>query len=261
MRQKAFYLTALLPGALLTMAVAVLPALAADPRDAGGNQSGVMPAAATTQPMSQYDLMRQVVPSAPAQPAAVSRPTSWPGGSTPASQPAAQAAAAPTPSQAPMVLFEGATIIARVGSEGIFADEIMGATIIWKNARKSEGGVICVVVGGIDEVLEPYKDKMSASQYESARTMQIKQRLINCVETKIIYLDAKQNFPAEHFSDVEKQLDKFYQSTALPALYKCCEVKSIRELDQKLRSRGLSLESARKASGNGFWRSKAWPSK
>ena len=131
--------------------------------------------------------------------------------------------------------------MARVGSEGIFAKEIMGATIAWKNGKKSE--VICAVMGGVDEILEPYKDKMSSSQFETQRTMLIKQRLINCIETKIIYLDAKQNFPAEHFSDVEKQLDKFYESTALPGLYKCCDVKSTRELDQKLRARGLSLEA------------------
>ena len=102
-------------------------------------------------------------------------------------------------------------------------------------------------MGGVDEILEPYKDKMSSSQFETQRTMLIKQRLINCIETKIIYLDAKQNFPAEHFSDVEKQLDKFYESTALPGLYKCCDVKSTRELDQKLRARGLSLEGAKKS--------------
>ena len=146
-----------------------------------------------------------------------------------------------------MVLFEDTQIIARVGSEGVFASEVMGTTIGWRNGKKSEGSLICTIVGGIDEILGPYKDKMSASQYETQRTMLIKQRLLNCIETRIIYMDAKQSFPAEHFSDVEKQLDKFYETTALPALYKCCEVKSMRELDQKLRARGLSLETAKKS--------------
>ncbi len=149
--------------------------------------------------------------------------------------------------QGPMELFEGTTIIARVGSEGIFANEIMGAAIVWKNGeKKSDGGVICGIMGGVDEILGQYKDKMPPNQFEIQRTMLIKQRLISRIETKIIYLDAKQGFPAEHLPEIEKKLDQFFESTALPALYKCCEVKSTRELDQKLRSRGLSLERARK---------------
>ena len=115
MRHKTFYQAALLSGFLLTMGFAVRPALAADPWDNTDNQSGAMPAVPTTPPMSRYDLMRQVVPSAPAQPAAVSRPASWPGGTVPATQPAAQSAAIPA-SQGPMVLFEDTQIMARVGS-------------------------------------------------------------------------------------------------------------------------------------------------
>ena len=138
-------------------------------------------------------------------------------------------------------------IIARVGSEGIFASEIMGTSIVWKNAKKSEGGVACAIMDGIDKLLEPYKDKMPASQFEMQRTMLIKQRLVNRIESKIIYLDAKQSFPAEHWPEIEKQMDKFYESTALPALYKCCDVKSTMELDKKLHNRGISLDIARKS--------------
>jgi hypothetical protein len=245
-RHKTFYPSALLSGILLTMAVAVRPGVAADPWDSGDNQSNVTPAVPTTAPMSRYDIMRQVVPGAPAQPTAVSRPASWPGGTIPANQPAAQSPSASASSQAPVELFEGTTILARVGSEGIFANEITGSTIVWRNGKKSEGGIVCVVMPGVDEILQPYKDKMSSSQLEIQRTMLIKQRLVTRIESKVIYLDAKQSFPAEHFPDIEKQLDKFFESAALPALYKCCEVKSPRELDQKLRGLGISLDRVKK---------------
>jgi hypothetical protein len=245
-RHKTFYQAVLLSGILLTMAVAVRPGVAADPWASGDNQSNVTPAVPTTAPMSRYDIMRQVVPSAPAQPTAVSRPASWPGGTIPANQPAAQSPSASASSQAPVELFEGTTILARVGSEGIFANEITGSTIVWKNGKKSEGGIVCVVMPGVDEILEPYKDKMPSSQLEIQRTMLIKQRLVTRIESKVIYLDAKQSFPAEHFPDIEKQLDKFFESAALPALYKCCEVKSPRELDQKLRGLGISLDRVKK---------------
>jgi hypothetical protein len=246
-RHKTFYPSALLFGILLTMAIAVRPGVAADPWDSGDNQSNVTPAVPKTAPMSNYDIMRQAVPSAPVQPTAVSRPATWPGGTIPASQPAAQLPAAAAAPQGLMVLDESTKIIARVGSEGIFASEIMGTSIVWKNAKKSEGGVVCAIMDGIDDLLEQYKDKIPASQFDMQRTLLIKQRLINRIESKIIYLDAKQSFPAEHFPEIEKQMDKFYESTALPALYKCCEVKSTTELDKQLHKRGISLDYARKS--------------
>jgi hypothetical protein len=246
-RHKISHKLALPAGVFLTVAFAVTAGRAVDPWDTGATQPDATPTAPSTRTMSQYDLMRQVVPGSPVQPTTASRPSSWPGGTIPETQPAAQPPAASAPAQAQMVLCEDTQIMARVGSEGIFAKEVMGTTIGWKNGKKSEGSLICTIVGGIDEILEPYKSKMSASQFEAQRTMLIKQRLLNCVQTRIIYLDAKQNFPAEHFSDVEKQLDKYYETMALPALYKGCEVKSMRELDQKLRARGLSLEVARKS--------------
>jgi hypothetical protein len=229
------------------MAIAVQPGMAADPWDAGDNQPSAMPAVPTTSPMSRYDIMRQAVPGAPAQPMAVSRPAMWPGGAIPATQPAVELASASTAPQAPMVLFEDTTIIARVGSEGIFAKEILGTTIVWKNVKKSEGDVACVIMDGIDDLLEQNKDKIPPSQFDMQRTLLIKQRLINRIESRIIYLDAKQSFPAEHFPEIEKQMDKFYESAAVPAMLKCCEVKSIMELDQKLHKRGLSLDHARKS--------------
>jgi hypothetical protein len=246
-QHKTFYHSALLIGIFLTMAIAVRPGAAADPWDSGDNQSNVTPAVPKTTPMSNYDLMRQVVPSAPVQPASVSRPVTWPGGTIPASQPPAQMPGALTPPQAPMILDESTKIIARVGSEGIFASEIMGTSIVWKNAKKSEGGVVCAIMDGIDDLLEQYKDKMPPGQFDMQRTLLIKQRLVNRIESKIIYQDAKQSFPAEHFPEIEKQMDKFYESTALPALYKCCEVKSTTELDKILHKRGISLDYAKKS--------------
>ncbi|MGD0519468.1 MAG: peptidylprolyl isomerase, partial [Thermoguttaceae bacterium] len=246
---KTFYPSALLSG-ILIVAVVVRPGVAADPWDSGDNQSNVTPAVPTTAPMSSYDIMRQVVPSAPAQPTAGSRPASWPGGTIPANQPAAQSPAASASSQAPVELFEGTTILGRVGSEAIFANEITGATIVWRNGKKSEGGIVCVIIDGVDEILEQYKekykDKIPSSQLEIQRTMMIKERLVNRIESKVIYLDAKQSFPAEHFPEIEKQLDKFFESAALPALYKCCEVKSPRELDHKFRGRDISLDRVKK---------------
>ncbi len=129
------------------------------------------------------------------------------------------------PAGSPIELCESTEILARVGSESIFAYEIMG---------------------GVNEVLEKYKDKVSADQLDMLRTRLIKERLMSRIETKLVYLDVKQTIPAEHLPDVEKQITKYFDSSELPNMLKRSGAGSMTELDQKLRGLGSSLEREKK---------------
>jgi len=111
-----------------------------------------------------------------------------------------------------------------VGSEAIFAYEIMG---------------------GVNEVLERYKDKIPPDQLEMQRTMLIKQRLRSRIESKLIYQDVKRTIPAEGIAEVEKKIANHWDSTELPKMAKRAGVESTKELDQKLRSMGSSLDRER----------------
>jgi len=178
--QNLFNQFALLIGLLLCAVVFPVLGFAQYPDNSGGDLSGTMPMAPMSAPPN-YDNVRRVVPGPPMQPTVVSRPQSWPGGSIqtssynetyPSTTPGyggmpnnptlqnsslvqaglsaqypqtsmppidtvPQSSAMQVPQEPPMELFEGTLILARVGSEAIFAYEIMG---------------------GVNEVLERYKD-------------------------------------------------------------------------------------------------------
>ena len=200
--------------------------MAVDPIYTGDNQLGVTPMSPTSDPAPRYDNQRQVVPGPPVQPAAVSRPASWPGGPLPENQSVTAGPPPQSTQESPVELFEGTTILARVGSEAIFAYEI---------------------IGSVNEVLEKYKDKIPPSQFDTQRTLLIKQRLMSRIESKLIYMDAKASIPAEGLANVDKQITKYFDSTELPNMLKRSGVASAKELDQKLRSLGSSLDREKKS--------------
>jgi hypothetical protein len=246
--------------------VVARPGLAVNPMDTGDNRYGVPPQDPMTEPVPRYDNEHMVVPRPPAQPTAVSRPASWPGGrSIPSNQypstsgtlgqtplnPASQGTPFVQPGQnpqyantslppanmaqgdvaqqgtpaSPVELFEGTTILARVGSEAIFAYEIMG---------------------GINEILEQNKDKIRPDQLEATRTLLIKKSLVPRIQSKLIYINLKQTIPAERLPDLEKQISKGFESSQLPGMLKRSGVATSRELDQKLRGLGSSLDREKK---------------
>jgi len=225
-KQKKFHHFYLLIGILLVTAAVPRFGLAADYADPGDNRLGVTPMGPMTEPAPRYDNERMIVPRPPVQPNAVSRPASWPGGAAPAAQTITAGPVPQSTPESPVELFEGTTILARVGSEAIFAYEI---------------------IGGVNEILEKYKDKIPPSQFDMQRAMLIKQRLMSRIETKLIYLDVKRTIPAERLPEVEKQITKYFESTELPNMLKRSGVESARELDQKLQSLGSSLDREKKS--------------
>ncbi len=79
---------------------------------------------------------------------------------------------------------------------------------------------------------------------ESARqrAAMLGQVLSRQIDTRSIYLDARQRIPAEGFAQVEKQVRQHYDEQELPKLREQLGVSSWAELDRALRARGTSLE-------------------
>lgn len=256
MRQNTSCKIALLATFLLIASIVCEKALATDPTDVGGGRLGVGPMAPMTEPLPRYDSMRQVIPGPPVEPKVVSRSASWPGaqvqtdqvarqnpdGSTSftAGQPSAysqdpyRTASAYSrtsfvqPVQpAPQVeLFKETEILGRVGSEAIFSYEI---------------------IGGVNEVLDQYKDKIPPSQIDNIRTKLIKDRLLSRIQSKLIYLNAKSTIPHESLVSVENQIKKFFDSTEMPNMIKRSKVETAKDLDEKLKGYGSSLELEKRA--------------
>jgi parvulin-like peptidyl-prolyl isomerase len=128
---------------------------------------------------------------------------------------------------------DGTRILARIGSDAILESEVAGA-----------------VNESVNEIVEKNKDKISPEQLEQLRTLRTQQRLKNLIDTKLIYQDAKHNIPTEGWAHIEQELSKQFEGEGgdLDKMMKKAGVGSRRELDQKLRSLGTSLEQEKRSS-------------
>ena len=177
-----------------------------------------------------------VVPRPPAQPPATSRPPSWPGG--PTGEPPPQTPAGDLP-PGQMEACNGARIVAYVGSEVILEGDLI--------LRKMDEKGTFEIIGSVDHVVNQYQGQYSPDQLVAEREKLIAKLLPEVVEIKLIYLDAKQTIPSEHWPDVEKQLTGSYEEMQLKKTMKQFGVATPGELDQKLRAVGTSVEREKRA--------------
>ena len=211
------FIDSMLPIAILLASFFVAPCSA---QQWSGN-SQQYPTTQQTMSLSQGDANRSIVPGPPTQPTVASRPTSWPGSPPPSSpwpRPTTQAALPPVNEMTPC---RGTRIIARVGSDAILESEVAGA---------------------VNEIIEKNKDKIPPDQIDRQRDFIIQKMLPDLMKLKMVYQDAKRTIPAEGWSNVEKQLSKYFEESELPKMMKKAGVSSPHELDQKYRSLGTSLE-------------------
>jgi len=269
----AFFLTILIAVALVgVVVVCVDSSLAQDYPNTGSPY----PATQSPYPVTQspYGSPYGVVPSAPSQPAAMSRPPAWPATAGPvaAGQPpmhGQQLAPSRAPmSGPPMEPCESTQILARVGSEVILASEVIAAVpsvIEMGNRRLPEKlrlspekleqqreQLTKEVALGVADLASgepmpsgPPTDELAALRLQ--RRALVQQLLAQLVETRLLYCDAKRSLPAEGFPQIVKSIGKQFDEMEVESLIKQEGVGSRRELEQKLRARGSSLDREKKA--------------
>jgi hypothetical protein len=216
--------------AICLLAACLLPPVAADewsPMGTGNMPMAPMspaPPTATEQPYHS---------SAPQRPEQSSRPPSWPSSppadSSPWVPPDQRQGNPSSPAPQPLgekVLCDGAVIAGRVGTEVILMSDVERA---------------------INQLIEKNKDKLSAADIEAQRPYLAKPALRGCIESKLIYLDAKRTIPAEGWTDVNEKLAKEFENNELEKMMKQSGVATRQELDQKLRALGSSVEREKKA--------------
>jgi len=94
----------------------------------------------------------------------------------------------------------------------------------------------------VNEVMERNKDKIAPEQIELQRKLLIKQRLMQKIETVLVYLDAKRTIPAEGFPQIEESLAERFNTVGVKDMMKRAKVKTRAEMDEKLLALGTSLE-------------------
>lgn len=123
-------------------------------------------------------------------------------------------------------LCEQTKVLARVGSDVILAGEILGA---------------------VNEVLLPYRDKVPAAVFERYKQQLARQLLEKRIEVKLVYQDIKRKVPAESLQKIEKEIEKFFEEKEVPARLRKMGLASAKEWDERLRSFGSSLEHEKRA--------------
>ena len=178
-----------------------------------------------------------MTPGPPSRIPPVSRPSTWPGQASPWSP-----SQAPTDGQlpsGPIQACAGSRIIAHVGTEVILESDLIVRKI------DKRGGL--EVVGGVDHILSPYKDRMSPEQFAAQREMLLQKLLPEVVQVKLICLDAKRTIPAEGWPQIKEQLSKAFDDFQLDKLMKQFEVDSPIALEAKLDEVGTSVDRERRA--------------
>jgi parvulin-like peptidyl-prolyl isomerase len=203
----------LLNGAFLATILAALPCVAQYSSDNNGLGNGPM---APVTPGSTY---QPTVPGSPSQQPVTSRPSTWPG--EPGARPGSQGVLPPTQDLTPC---EGANILAHVGEEVILESD---------------------VAGPVNDFLDANKDRIPPEELNALREDLIKKQLKNLIQFKLIFLDAKHTIPSEGWPQIQKKVDQVFEDTEIDKMTKRIHVSSRRELDEKLRKLGTSVEHER----------------
>jgi peptidyl-prolyl cis-trans isomerase SurA len=123
-------------------------------------------------------------------------------------------------------------VLARVGSEGIFAGE---------------------VTPEVDRQLAMFKAKMSPEDFELSREqfpiqreLLIKRSLISHIQSKLIFQDVRRDIPAENMGGVERSVTAEFEKRELPKLLKRENATTMKELEDKLKAAGGSLGQEKK---------------
>ncbi len=162
---------------------------------------------------------------------------------------------APPAEVAPPECCESAVVLARVGSEVILAADLLASMdrVIRQNIAQKQLDPEEVerqrelTLQEIRRAIHEAQQRAGRSGdmvTESAgqRAAMLSQLLRRQIDTRSVYLDARQRIPAEGFTQVEQQIRRHYDEQEVPKLREQLGVSSWAELDRALRARGTSLE-------------------
>ena len=130
------------------------------------------------------------------------------------------------PPAAQMELVEGAIILARVGPEVILGSEVLPA---------------------VNDIIARNKDRIPPHRLQQQRRLLIEQQLQVPIESKLIYLDAREKIPEENLPRIEESLGEQFEKEELQKLMERSKVQTRWELEEKLRSMGTSLQRRKTA--------------
>ena len=122
-------------------------------------------------------------------------------------------------------IIKSSQIMGTVGSEPILAADMLGR---------------------INEMLAPYAAGATDEQMEEQRWMLMQRMMPSLIESKVVYLDFTRSMPPENLSQVRAKVYQQFDEKQLPVLMEKAQLKSLAELDDRLRGLGTSLDNTRR---------------
>ncbi|HET6881121.1 MAG TPA: peptidyl-prolyl cis-trans isomerase [Pirellulales bacterium] len=121
----------------------------------------------------------------------------------------------------------GAQVMARVGNEIIMAGDLLPK---------------------VQEQFEQFKKSVPPERHEEVVQVLMHNNVLEAVKGKMIVAEMKENeIPKDKWGEVEKDILKKFDVYRLPDLLKHEKVKTVAELDQKLKQKGSSLKHEKEA--------------
>lgn len=134
------------------------------------------------------------------------------------------------------VLFERAEALARVGTEVILAAEVMAEL---EEARAK-------AIARLREANAGRVPPDQLAQLDRKLKEVVRHRLEQKVQVSLIVQHAARNIPAENLKRVREIVGREFERQEVPRMIKAAEVRSRRELEDKLLSAGMSLEARKR---------------
>jgi hypothetical protein len=120
---------------------------------------------------------------------------------------------------------DGCQVIARVDGQVVLACELL-----WR----------------VNVKLEENRDKIPPDQFEAVRDQLMQMTLASMIDQKLLYGEFRRNVPSENMPKIEANLEPYFIEKEIPELMKELDVKSQRELEQKLSQLGSALEDTKR---------------
>jgi hypothetical protein len=121
-------------------------------------------------------------------------------------------------------------------------NEVQVLATVW-----SDPILVSDVTPYVNDVFIANKDQFPPEQHEKLRTMLIKKRMNELIDTKTVANDAKRTIPKENIKRIETTVFKAFEENELPKMMKKADCTSRAELDEKLRAVGSSIDREKQA--------------
>lgn len=128
----------------------------------------------------------------------------------------------------------------------ISAPILMQSTKVIARIRNSEVILAGDIMPRVEEAFKHVSPHYDPSNHEQLRVQLLRQILQEVIDRKLIVADMKKDIPADKLPEFQKDIERHFNKSMLPALMKEAKVKTEAEFAAALKKRGTTLETLKR---------------